>query len=111
MRRRSVIVAFVLVVSQLSMACGGFSPSGQGAAQPTQAPKAAETKPAAEAKPTEGAKPAAEAKPTEAAKPAAEAKPAATTAAPVPKPTEAAKPAAKGSGEVIVNAYSSEYED
>src|SRR5438477_9210488 len=89
MRAHYAIVAFPLIVSQFSLACGGFSPSGQ------TAPSAG----SGQAKPTEAAKPA------EAARPAAPASPA-PAAAPA-----AAAPAAKGSGEVVVNGYAAEYED
>ena len=98
MRRRSAILAFALIISQFGLACGGFAPSGQPAAKPTLPPSG-------QAEPPKAAATVAEPKAAEAPKPAA------ATAAPVAKPTEAAKPVAKGSGEVIVNAYSAEYED
>ena len=85
MGRRSTLIAFALIISQFSLACGGFSPGGQPAAKPTEAPKsAAPAAPAAQPAP---------------------AQPAASPVAPAPAPP------AKGSGEVIVNAYPSEYED
>jgi putative spermidine/putrescine transport system substrate-binding protein len=106
MGRRATIVIFVLIISQIGTACGGFSPGGQPAPKPTEAAKTSTAPAAAPAATTAPA-----AKPTEAAaKPAEAAKPAATTAA-APKPTEASKPVAKGSGEVIVNGYAAEYED
>src|SRR5919112_1282544 len=63
MARRGVIPIVILVMTQISAACGGFAPGGETAPAPTTAP----------AKPTEAAaKPAeAAAKPTEAAKPVA----------------------------------------
>src|ERR671910_29576 len=83
MGRRGAIIAAILVLVQFSAACGGISPSGQAPAKPTEAPKAA-------------------AQPTEAAKPAA---------SPAAAQPSAPLPPIRGSGEVIVNGYASEYED
>jgi putative spermidine/putrescine transport system substrate-binding protein len=116
MGRRCAVISVILVLSQLSAACGGFSPSGQ---QP-----AAKT----EAKPTEAAKPAASpAAASPAASPVAAASPASSpvaaaspVASPAASPAAAASPATqasaplppiRGTGEVIVNAYAAEYED